>query len=115
MEAIAVSRQPRMVSPADYIGPTGCPGEVERDPIKGGRKASHGGWSAPVSISNLDALPSEQERIDGPSARSDQCQGGTQGCHHDRTPWMSKRRDIPQRVERHQRSHDRRSQTREQE
>jgi len=106
MEAITVSRQPRMVSPSDYIGPTGCPGEVERDPIKGGRKASHGGWSASVPISNLDALPSEQERIDGPGARSDQCQSGTHGCHHDPTPWMSKRDDIPQRIERHQRSRD---------
>ena len=114
MEAICVNRQPRMVSPSDSIGPARCPGDVERDPKEGGRKASFGGWSAPVPISNLDALPSEQQRIEGPGARSDQGQGSTQRCHHDPTPWMSKRDDIPQRVERHQRSHDRRSQAREQ-
>src|SRR6266478_5719457 len=60
-----------------------------------------------LSISNVDALPSKKTRIDRPTARSEQCQGGTKSSQHDATPRISRMREgLPQREDRHKHSRD---------
>src|SRR5258708_21152048 len=39
-----------------------------------------------LSISNVDALPSKKAGIDGPGARSEHGQGGTEGSQQDTAP-----------------------------
>src|SRR5260370_14333546 len=58
-----------------------------------------------LSISNFDALPSKNARIDRPTARSVQCQGGTKSSQHDATPPISRmRQGLAHRDDRHKRS-----------
>jgi len=60
-----------------------------------------------LSISDVDALPSKKARIDRPTARSEQCQGGTKSSQQDATPRISgMREDLPQREDRHKHSRD---------
>src|SRR6266446_6286611 len=60
-----------------------------------------------LSISNVDALPSKKTRIDGPTARSEQCQGGTKSSQHDATPRISRmQKGLPQREDRHKHPRD---------
>src|ERR1700688_1430024 len=58
-----------------------------------------------LSISDGDALPSKKARIGRPTARSEQCQGGTKSSQHDATPRISVMREgLPQREDRHKHS-----------
>src|SRR4029077_6950616 len=60
-----------------------------------------------LSISNVDALPSKKTRIDRPTARSEQCEGGTKSSQHDATPRISRMREgLPQREDRHKHSRE---------
>jgi hypothetical protein len=43
----------------------------------------------PLQIRNIDVLPAEEPGIDGPSARSDHCQSGTECRQHNRNPWVT--------------------------
>jgi hypothetical protein len=47
-----------------------------------------------LSISNVDALPSKKTRIDPPTARSEQCQGGTKSSQHDAIARISRYRKF---------------------
>jgi hypothetical protein len=59
------------------------------------------------SIANVDALPSKNARIDRPTARSEQCQGGTKSSQHDATRRISRMREgLPQLEDRHKHSRD---------
>ena len=51
-----------------------------------------------LAIRNADALPSKKEGVDRPSARSEQCQSGTDGSKQDKCPGINRlREEVPQR------------------
>ncbi|MDX6464947.1 MAG: hypothetical protein QOE55_8644 [Acidobacteriaceae bacterium] len=60
-----------------------------------------------LSVGRLDAFPSKKAGIDGPGARSEHGQGGTEGSQQDIAPRISSLREgVPQREDRHKCSSD---------
>jgi hypothetical protein len=60
-----------------------------------------------LSISNVNALPSKKSGIDGPGARSEHGQGGTEGSQQDKAPRiMGMRESAPNFNDRQEYSRD---------
>lgn len=62
-----------------------------------------------LPASDIDALPSKNASVDGPSARPEQRQRAADATQEDVSPWISRsREDAPQFNARHKRPGDRR-------
>jgi hypothetical protein len=66
----------------------------------------------PLACRNIDVLPAEEPRIDGPGARSEHGQSGAKGRQNDGNPWITGARENDPRLNNgYDRSHHRGPQT----
>lgn len=70
--------------------------------------ATFGGRELTLSVSNIDAFPAKEARIDRPGSRSEQSQGDTERSQQDVEPGISRSRvRVPELDEGHKPARDR--------